>query len=190
MPLAPKKTAQTILESGNDYLGALKGNQSGLLAAVKTHFQPQQSTHQINKGHGRIEKRTISITQCLDGIPDFPGLQTLIRVESERHVHRANVIEVSSETRYYIASFRESAPAFANRIRGYWSVENKVHYVRDVTQGEDASRIRTSPLIQSWAIARNFALNLYRSNGLQNMAQAQRLAGFSLTMLKHLFRMK
>ncbi|NEQ19989.1 MAG: ISAs1 family transposase [Microcoleus sp. SIO2G3] len=145
---------------------------------------------QINKGHGRIEKRTVSITHLLDHIPDFPGLQTLIRVESERQVHRAHIIEVSTETRYYVASFSDTAQAFANRIRGYWGVENKVHYVRDVTQGEDASRIRTSPLVQSWALARNFALNLYRSCGFQNMAQAQRLAGFSLNMLKDLFRMK
>jgi hypothetical protein len=69
-------------------------------------------------------------------------------------------------------------------------VENKVHYVRDVTQGEDASRIRTSPLIQIWAIARNLALNLYRDYGFENMAQAQRLAGFNLKVLKALFRMK
>lgn len=161
-----------------------------MLLAVKTHFQPQQSAQQINKGHGRIEKRTVSITHQLAGIPDFPGLQTLIRVDSQRQVHRANLVEVSTETRYYVASFRDTAQAFANRIRGYWGVENKVHYVRDVTQGEDASRIRTSPLIQSWALARNFALNLYRNYGHQNMAQAQRLAGFSLNILKDLFGMK
>lgn len=190
MPSVPKKTAQTIIDSGNDYLGALKGNQSSLLEAVETHFQPQQSIQQINKGHGRIEKRTVSITHLLEQIPDFPGLQTLIRVESERQVHRANIIAVSTETRYYVASFIETAQAFADRIRGYWGVENKVHYVRDVTQGEDASRVRTSPLVQSWALARNFVLNLYRDNGFLNMAQAQRLAGFSLNTLKNLFRMK
>ncbi len=190
MPLAPKKTAQVILESGNDYLGALKGNQSGLLSAVAANFQAQQTVQQINKGHGRIEKRTVSISHQLGGIPDFPGLQTLIRVVSQRQVHRANIIEVSYETRYYVASFIDTAPAFAERIRGYWGVENKVHYVRDVTQGEDASRIRTSPLVQIWALARNFALNLYRDNGFQNMAQAQRRAGFSLNTLKDLFRMK
>ena len=64
--------------------------------------------------------------------------------------------------RYYISSLSESAQAFAKRIRGYWGVENQVHYVRDVTQGEDASRIRTIPLVQTFALARNFALNLYR----------------------------
>lgn len=179
-----------ILESGNDYLGALKGNQSGLLAAVTANFQPQQTVQQIDKGHGRIEKRTVSISHQLDGIPVFPGLQTLIRVQSERQVHRVSIIEVSIETRYYVASFIAPAPAFAERIRGYWGVENQVHYVRDVTQGEDASRIRTPPWCSRWALARNFAINLYRHNGFQNMAQAQRLAGFSLSTLKHLFRMK
>ena len=60
---------------------------------------------------------------------------------------------------------RESAFEFYQRIRGYWGVENKVHYVRDVTQGEDKSRIRTTPLPQILAIARNLALNLYRNAG-------------------------
>lgn len=190
MPLAPKKTAEVIIDSGNDYLGALKGNQSGLLKAVETHFEPQQIDQKINKGHGRIEKRTVSITHQLKGIPNFPGLKTLIRVESLRQVYRANTIEVSTETRYYVASFIDTAQAFGERIRGYWGVENKVHHVRDVTQGEDASRIRTVPLVQSWVIARNFALNLYREHGFHNMAQAQRLAGFNFNTLKDLFRMK
>lgn len=171
-------------------MGALKGNQSGLLTAVSATFQPQETSFQINKGHGRIETRTVSISQDLTGIPDFPGLKTLIRVESERHVYRANIIEFSTETRYYVTSLTETAACLAQRIRGYWGVENKVHYVRDVTQGEDACRIRTVGLVQSWAIARNFALNLYREHGFQNMAQAQRLAGFSCSILKDIFRMK
>jgi predicted transposase YbfD/YdcC len=114
----------------------------------------------------------------------FQDCKLLIRVQSERHLHRANIIEVSSETRYYVASFRETAQAFANRIRGYWGSKTRCIMFVDVTQGEDASRIRTSPLVQSWAIARNFALNLYRSNRFQNMAQAQRFAGFGLNILK------
>lgn len=134
-----------IVDSENDYVGALKGNQSGLLKAVKGCFKSQQSNQKINKGHGRIEKRTVSITHDLTGIPKFPGLKTLIRVESERQVYRANIIEYATETRYYIASFVDTAEAFGERIRGYWGVENKVHYVRDVTQREDASRIRTTP---------------------------------------------
>ena len=83
MPSAAKKTATTIIDSHNDYIGALKGNLSGFLAAVVAKFQAQATTQQTNKGHGRIEKRTVSISHILDGIPDFPGLQTLMRVHSE-----------------------------------------------------------------------------------------------------------
>ena len=71
-----------------------------------------------------------------------------------------------------VGSLLASCIAFGERIRGYWGVENKVHYVRDVTQGEDKSRIRTTPLPQILAIARNLALNLYRDAGFNNMAQA------------------
>jgi hypothetical protein len=84
MPSAAKKTATTIIDSHNDYIRALKGNLSGFLAAVVAKFQAQATTQQTNKGLGRIEKRTVSISHILDGIPDFPGLQTLMRVHSER----------------------------------------------------------------------------------------------------------
>ena len=132
----------------------------------------------------------MSICQTLDSIPSWPGLTTLIQVKSERQVFTHNVIEVTSETRYYISSLNETAQELAERIRGYWGVENKVHYVRDVTQGEDASRIRTTPLPQIFAIARNFTLNLYRNQMFENMAQAQRLCSFGLETIKLLFRIK
>lgn len=179
-----------IVESGNDYIGALKGNQLGLFKDVKNNFLAESTYQQINKGHGRVEKRHVSICQNLDGIRPWPGLTTLIQVKSERQVFTHNVIEVTNETRYYISSLSETAQEIAERIRGYWGVENKVHYVRDVTQGEDASRIRTTPLTQIFALARNFSLNLYRDNMFNNMAQAQRLCSFGLDTLKRLFRMK
>lgn len=100
------------------------------------------------------------------------------------------MIVVSQETRYYISSLLEDAKPLAKRIRGYWGVENKVHYVRDVTQGEDASRIRTTPLVGLFVQARNMALNLYREYGWTNMAQAQRRCEQSLDTLMDVFRMK
>ena len=98
--------------------------------------------------------------------------------------------EETTETRYYISSLSETASQLAERIRGYWGVENKVHYVRDVTQGEDQSRIRTTPLVQIWALTRNFVLNLYRADGFENMAQAERKCKFGFDHIKRLFRMK
>jgi hypothetical protein len=109
-----------IVTSGNDYIGALKGNQSGLLAEVDVNFTPETTYEQINKGHGRIEKRSVSICQTLDCIRQWPGLTTLIRVESERQIIRHQFIEVTTETRYYISSLSTTAQEFADRIRGYW----------------------------------------------------------------------
>ncbi len=62
--------------------------------------------------------------------------------------------------------------------------------VRDVTQGEDKSRIRTKPLPQIMAIARNLALNLYRDAGFNNMAQAERKFKYGLEHILAIFRMK
>jgi predicted transposase YbfD/YdcC len=70
------------------------------------------------------------------------------------------------ETRYYVAFIWRQHPLLVNEFGGYWGVENKVHHVRDVTQGEDASNSQPAPLIQIWAIARNVSLNLYRDLGL------------------------
>lgn len=179
-----------IVDSGNDYIAALKGNQPNLFKAVKTNFTAVSTYQQVNKGHGRIEKRSVSICRPVNGILYWSGLKTLIRVESERQIIRHDRIEVEKETRYYICSLKATAQEFAKRIRGYWDVENKVHYVRDVTQGEDASRIRTNPLPHIFSLARNFTLNLYRAQMFENMAQAQRLCSFGLDTLKQLFRMK
>ena len=101
MPSIPKKTAQLIVDSGNEYLGALKGNQKGLLAEVKTHFQPESTIETLGKGHGRIEKRTVSICRDLSHIRAWPGLKTLIRVESQRSQFYADMIVDIHETRYY-----------------------------------------------------------------------------------------
>jgi predicted transposase YbfD/YdcC len=190
MRLAHKKTCQLIIDTENHYLGALKGNQGNLLKPVQANFVAETSYTEVSKGHGRLEKRVISLCTTLDGIKPWPGLKTLVRVESERQFKYGGQLRRETETRYYVASFLESAESFVQRIRGYWGVENKVHYVRDVTQGEDASRIRMHQLPQIFAVAHNFALNLYRSNEFSNMAQAERLCKFGLATLKSIFRMK
>ncbi|GAA6624255.1 hypothetical protein NUACC26_100800 [Scytonema sp. NUACC26] len=122
----------------------------------------------------------------------------MIRVELERQIIKPSYTEIKTETGYYISSLSATAQEFSEsasrtlreRIQGYWEVENKVHYVRDVTQGENISTIRTLSLPQIFAIAHNFALNLYRNQMFENMAQAQRLYSFGLDTLKLLFRMK
>lgn len=80
------------MESGNHYIGALKGNQSGLLAEVQANFTAQDTYQEIGKGHGRIEKRTVSICHTIDGLREWPGQKTMIRVESERQGDRILIL--------------------------------------------------------------------------------------------------
>lgn len=175
------------MKTGNHYLAAVKGNQPKLYQAVQEQFVCLETFEQVNKGHGRLEKRRVSIAHPHQGsFPDWPTLATIIRVESQRKLRD----KTGYETRYYISDLRESASSFAARIRGYWRVENCVHYVRDVTFGEDKSRIRSGSLPNIWAIARNLSINLYRDAGFSNMAQAQRMCAFGLKHILTLFRMK
>lgn len=117
---APRQTCRLIVASGNHYLGALKGNQGNLHKSVQAHFVAEASYTDISKGHGRIEHRTVSLCTTLEHIPDWPGLQTLIRVASQRQFKKGGHPRCETETRYYVASLIESAEAFAQRIRGYW----------------------------------------------------------------------
>jgi hypothetical protein len=148
----------------------------------------------VETTHGRVERRTVSLWQSLENLPgkdDWVGLTTIIRVTSYRHLLNGEHLLIGKkQTRYYLSSLNETVEQFAQRIRNYWHVENKVHHVRDVTQGEDASRIRVHPLPNLFTLARNLALNLFREQGETNMAQAQRQASFGLEFLKTLFRMK
>ena len=111
---------------------------------IKAQFIEHDSFGDICKGHGRVEKRRISTAYLNLKLPGWLSVKTIIRVESERQLR----YKTEFSTRYYISDLTESAFEFYQRIRGYWEVENKVHYVRDVTQGEDKSRIRTKPLPQ------------------------------------------
>jgi predicted transposase YbfD/YdcC len=120
----------------------------------------------------------------------LPSYSTIRRVLLEIDLKGKYLLIKQPHIRYFISSLNETVEQFAQRIRDYWHVENKVHYVRDVTQGEDLSRIRVHPLPNIFASARNIALNLYRDQGFNNMAQAQRKAGQGLELLNTLFRMK
>ncbi|NMQ20092.1 ISAs1 family transposase [Candidatus Competibacter phosphatis] len=72
------------------------------------------------------------------------------------------------ETAYYVSTATLSAAHAAHAVRAHWGIENRLHYVRDVTLGEDASRIRHNPGI--FALLRSFALNLLHFNGISNIS--------------------
>ena len=175
-------------------MGALKDNHPNFFNAIKEQFQSDSHFHSVETGHGRVERRSVSLWQSFKDLPqqeEWAGLKSIIRVTSYRHILKGKYLLIKQpHIRYFISSLSETVEQFAQRLRDYWHIENKVHYVRDVTQGEDLSRIRVHPLPNIFASARNIALNLYRDQGFNNVAQAQRKAGQELELLKTLFRMK
>lgn len=129
------------------------------------------TTHE--KGHGRRERRTLSATTALNEYLDWPGVAQVGRIESD--VERDG--KRTTETRYFITSVPRAVAAAEDLLRwsrGHWTIENKSHYVRDVSLGEDASRIREGSGPQVMAALRNLAIGFLRSTGASNIAEAMR----------------
>jgi predicted transposase YbfD/YdcC len=125
------------------------------------------------KGHGRVERRRLRATTRLNGYLDWPGLRQVCVLERTRRVNG----EESTETAFAVTSLRPSR-ARAGRLlelaRAHWDVENRLHYVRDVSLGEDACRVRTGSAPEVLSGLRNAAIRLIRAAGLTNLAAALR----------------
>src|SRR6266581_1376608 len=164
--------AQSILDAKADYLLAVKDNQPTLHAEIKSYFDTAppaevEKVETVDKDHGRFEVRNYTVSQVVNwyaaqrsypGAPRFPQLTTIAMVESR--IERGDKIE--TERRSYISSRALSAAAFAAAARGHWAIENKLHWVLDVTFREDLSRLRTGHGAKNMAVVRHFALNLVR----------------------------
>ena len=127
----------------------------------------------LDKGHGRRERRTLKATTALNEYLDWPGIGQVGQVESE-------VVKdgkTTHETRYFITSVSRSvadAGQLLKWVRGHWSIENRSHYVRDVTMGEDSSRIRKRSGPQVMAALRNATIGFLRTMGQANIAESLR----------------
>ena len=127
----------------------------------------------LDKGHGRSERRTLRTTTALNGYLDWPGAEQVGQVESG--VSRDG--KTTNEVRTFITSVPRSeadARKLLEWVRGHWSIENRSHHVRDVTMGEDASRIRTGSGPEVMAAMRNAAIGFLRLTGAANIAEALR----------------
>ncbi|MEN8444300.1 MAG: ISAs1 family transposase, partial [Cyanobacteria bacterium J06555_13] len=127
MPSIPKKTCQQIVDSGNHYLGALKGNHGNFFKALKLQFQSEAHIHSVETAHGRVERRTVCLCRDIESLPaanQWAGLKTIIKVTSYRHLLKGQHILIKKPAvRYYISSLEEPVETFAQRIRNYWQVE-------------------------------------------------------------------
>ena len=127
------------------------------------------------RGHGRREIRTLKILSVSTGI-GFPNAAQALQIRRRRR-RIDQPKRFTTETVYAITDLRvhQARPAqLATWIRSHWSIENKVHWVRDVTYDEDRSQIRTGTGPQVMAALRNAAIGALRLTGVTNIAAATR----------------
>lgn len=173
---AQREHAQYLHSRGGHYLITVKGNQPSLrrqLAALPWKHIPVGHT-ETSRGHGRVEKRSIKATEVGAGLL-FPHAVQAIQIT--RRTRGGTRRRWRTETVYAICSL--PAPAaqprqLATWVRGHWCIENRLHWVRDVTFGEDLSQARTGTGPRVMATFRNLAISLLRLAGHTAIAKALR----------------
>lgn len=179
--LTQRHVAQTIVEGGGDYVMIVKDTQRQLQAEVELVFtlppggDRQESTRTVEVGHGRIESRTLTTSEALVGYSDGPGLAQgfdVGRQVIEKKTGQDRVAVVYGVTS--LSPERATPERLLELGRGHWAMENKSHWVRDVTFAEDRSQVRSGRLPQVMAALRNTAIGLLRLVGYRNIAKAGR----------------
>jgi predicted transposase YbfD/YdcC len=166
-----------LAERGAHWILTVKGNQPSLhqqLAGLPWRLVPDADRH-ATRGHGRREIRTLKILSVSTGI-DFPNAAQAMQIRRRRR-RLDEPRRFTTETVYAITDLlvHQAKPThLADWIRGHWSIENKVHWVRDVTYDEDRSQIRTGTGPQVMAAIRNAAIGVLRLAGATNIAAANR----------------
>jgi predicted transposase YbfD/YdcC len=169
-----KKIAKKIRGKKANYVLSLKGNHSKLHDEIQLFLSTeieklyQAKPHKISdhyehhdKGHGRIEHRLCYVSDQLDWLTQrdkWCDLKTIAMVESR--INKGDKMTI--EQRYFISSLPANAKELAEAIRSHWVIENSLHWVLDVTMGEDYSRVRKDRAPENMAMIRHIVLNLLR----------------------------
>jgi predicted transposase YbfD/YdcC len=161
---------------GAHYMLTVKGNQPHLhaqLAALPWPQIPAAHDHR-ERGHGRAEWRTVKTTAVAAGL-GFPHAAQAIQIRRRRRPLHAK--KWSGETVYAITSLTatQATPTdLAQILRGHWGIEDRLHWVRDMTYDEDRSQIRTANGPHVMASLRNLAITILRLTATTNIAAALR----------------
>lgn len=188
-----KAIAEQIIDSGADYVLALKGNQETLHQAVIDHIDEQITNDfadaearrhsTTEKGHGREEARSyiqMPVPESLRGMEMWKGLKT---------IGMATLVcmrdgKESAETRFFISSLPMGVKRFARAIRSHWAIENSCHWSLDMIYREDESRIREPQMRENFAWLNRFTLSLLKQHpGKDSIAMKRRGCGWSNALL-------
>ena len=160
----------------------VKENQPGLLALLQVTLETSLATYLplqraccLESGHGRIERRTLTSTSAVAGKLSWPGLAQGFRLE--RWAKEKKTGKERQEVVYGITSLplpQASAAVLLAMTRGHWRIENRSHWVRDVTFDEDRSQAHSGSIPQVLAAVRNVAIGLMRHAGHRNIAAGTR----------------
>jgi hypothetical protein len=175
--------ATQILAQGGHYLMVVNRNRRQVYEELTWFFEtpplpcdrPWRTLTTVTKGHGRLETRRLTCTDDLDDYLPWPGVCQVLRRECERIIRKTG--EVTRAVSYGVTSLAaHDAPVAAVALlwRGHWAIENRRHYVRDVTLGEDAHQMHTGAAPQALAALRNGLISLLRGAGWTNIAAGLR----------------
>jgi predicted transposase YbfD/YdcC len=166
-------TATAITGAGGDYVFTVKANQPTLYAACKQLPWREVPSHAtVQTGHGRRAHRAIKVLTAPTWITFAAAAQI---AQIRRTTTRAGKKTVEIVYVITSADHRAAPPAvLAAWVQGHWGIENRTHWVRDVTFDEDRSRIRTGSGPQVMATLRNTAISLHRLTGATNIAASLR----------------
>lgn len=175
-----KKAATLVVSKGGHYILGVKGNQPKLYKAAldaAKHTDINLQAHEtVLRAHGRIDRHRIWSMPVPSTIT-LPHAKTYIIVERESST--LNDKRVSIETRYYVTDLTKADATIEHLFRlvhGHWSIEGSLHWVRDVTFGEDLSQVRTGTLLRILATLRNLVIGIIRHTTYRtvNIAAATR----------------
>ena len=176
-----------IIDSNNNYLIGVKKNQRTLYYQIqsiisdKNNQSSAYTTLEINKG--RTELRHTTVSNRIEAISkEWHGLQQIVGV----HRKVTNKGKSSEEMAYFISSRKANAFWYEEGVRSHWSIENSLHWVKDVTLKEDASKIRTGNAPQNISTLKNIGINIFRGNNYPGIAQAMRLVANDIEVLYNL----
>ncbi len=186
-----KRLSAQILEQGADYVFPVKENQLRLYQNIQQLFAPDDpkpgfgkiqtdflTSQKVNKGHGRLEIRTITTSEMLNPYSSWPGLAQVYRLQRQFQWWRnGHCYRTSNAVEFGIASLPRSqaAPSRILKLRrAHWGIETGLHYRRDVTFQEDATRMTVGHAGKVMASIHNLVIALLRQAKFQNAAQARR----------------